>query len=156
MKIKIKNLGAIKQAEFTLGELTILCGGNNTGKTYATYALFGFLHSWRKDIPLHVPDKAIRHLLNVGSVELNVQDYINRVQEIIEEGCRNFTQRLPDIFASSPKYFTESQFAISLDPVDIQFNSAHNLDRTMRSSEDPTILYLQKRGISTGDYFTFG
>ena len=34
MKIAIKNLGAIKQAEFTLGELTIICGGNNTGKTY--------------------------------------------------------------------------------------------------------------------------
>ena len=43
MKIKIKNLGVGKQAEFTLGDLTIICGGNNTGKTYATYALFGFL-----------------------------------------------------------------------------------------------------------------
>jgi predicted ATPase len=43
MKIKIKNLGVLKQAEFTLGDLTIICGGNNTGKTYATYALFGFL-----------------------------------------------------------------------------------------------------------------
>jgi hypothetical protein len=28
MKIKVKNLGALKQAEFTLGELTIICGGN--------------------------------------------------------------------------------------------------------------------------------
>ena len=43
MEIKIKNLGVLKQAEFTLGDLTIICGGNNTGKTYATYALFGFL-----------------------------------------------------------------------------------------------------------------
>ncbi len=43
MKIKIKNLGVLKQAEFTLGDLTIICGGNNTGKTCATYALFGFL-----------------------------------------------------------------------------------------------------------------
>jgi predicted ATPase len=42
-EIKIKNLGVLKQAEFTLGDMTIICGGNNTGKTYATYALFGFL-----------------------------------------------------------------------------------------------------------------
>jgi predicted ATPase len=45
MKIKIKNLGVLKQAEFTLGDLTIICGGNNTGKTYASYALFGFFYT---------------------------------------------------------------------------------------------------------------
>jgi predicted ATPase len=48
MKVKIKNLGILKQAEFSLGDLTIICGGNNTGKTYATYALFGFLDTWRR------------------------------------------------------------------------------------------------------------
>jgi predicted ATPase len=48
MKVKVRNLGVLKQAEFTLGELTIICGGNNTGKTYATYALFGFLFTWRQ------------------------------------------------------------------------------------------------------------
>jgi len=47
MKISIKNLGPLKQAEFELGELTIICGYNNTGKTYATYAVFGFLSEWR-------------------------------------------------------------------------------------------------------------
>ena len=42
MKITLKNLGILKQAEFSLGDLTIICGENNTGKTYATYALYGF------------------------------------------------------------------------------------------------------------------
>ena len=46
MKIKVKNLGVLKQAEFELGDFTIICGENNTGKTYATYALFGFLSTW--------------------------------------------------------------------------------------------------------------
>lgn len=39
MKITVQNLGALKHATFELGNFTILCGGNNTGKTYATYAL---------------------------------------------------------------------------------------------------------------------
>ena len=43
MKISVENLGVLKQAEFELGDLTIICGSNNTGKTYATYALYGFL-----------------------------------------------------------------------------------------------------------------
>jgi predicted ATPase len=42
MLIKFQNLGALLQGEFELGEFTIICGKNNTGKTYATYALFGF------------------------------------------------------------------------------------------------------------------
>ncbi len=30
MKISVKNLGVLKQVEFELGELTPICGGNNT------------------------------------------------------------------------------------------------------------------------------
>ena len=120
MKISIKNLGAIKQAEFTLGELTIICGGNNTGKTYATYALFGFLSFWRDAFSIKVPDGDIRRLLNEGSVELDIQDYIGNAQSILKKGCAVFTEQLPHVFASSDKHFSESHFSVDLDSSDIQ------------------------------------
>ena len=44
MKISIENLGVLRKAEFELGELTLICGKNNTGKTYATYALLGLIY----------------------------------------------------------------------------------------------------------------
>ena len=50
MKISAENLGVLTRAEFELGDLTIICGKNNTGKTYATYALFGFLYDWRENL----------------------------------------------------------------------------------------------------------
>ncbi len=59
MKVKVKNLGVLKQAEFTLGDLTIICGGNNTGKTYATNALFGFLFTWRQIFFIEIKDDMI-------------------------------------------------------------------------------------------------
>ncbi len=120
MKISIKNLGAIKQAEFTLGELTIICGGNNTGKTYATYALFGFLSFWRDVFSIKVPYGDIRRLLNEGSVELDIQDYIGNAQSILKKGCAAFTEQLPHVFASSDKHFSESHFSVDLDSSDIQ------------------------------------
>ena len=43
MKFRFKNLGPIKQADLELGDLTIIAGRNNTGKTYLAYALYGFL-----------------------------------------------------------------------------------------------------------------
>ena len=43
MKFRFKNLGPIKEADLELGDLTIIAGRNNTGKTYLAYALYGFL-----------------------------------------------------------------------------------------------------------------
>ena len=41
-----KKLGPIDNAELELGDLTIIAGRNNTGKTYLVYALYGFLTTW--------------------------------------------------------------------------------------------------------------
>lgn len=46
MKFIFKNLGPIHEAELELGNLTIIAGRNNTGKTYVAYTLYGFLMSW--------------------------------------------------------------------------------------------------------------
>ena len=43
MKFTFKNLGPIKSAEMRLGQLTVIAGENNVGKTYLVYALYGFL-----------------------------------------------------------------------------------------------------------------
>ena len=59
MKISVENLGVLQQAEFELGDLTIICGSNNTGKTYATYALYGFLFDWRENLDVRIPGRQI-------------------------------------------------------------------------------------------------
>lgn len=41
-----KNIGPIENAELELGDLTIIAGRNNTGKTYLVYTLYGFLKTW--------------------------------------------------------------------------------------------------------------
>ncbi len=46
MKVTIKNLGAVREAEIELKPLTVFVGPNNTGKTWTAYivsAIFGFL-----------------------------------------------------------------------------------------------------------------
>jgi predicted ATPase len=43
MQFEFKNLGTIKEAQLEMGDLTIICGENNTGKTYLTYAVWGIL-----------------------------------------------------------------------------------------------------------------
>ena len=45
MKIHFKNIGPINEAELELGDLIIVAGQNNTGKTYLAYTLYG-LSKW--------------------------------------------------------------------------------------------------------------
>lgn len=44
MKVSLRKVGMLDEAEFEVGDLTIICGDNNTGKTYATYGLYGYLN----------------------------------------------------------------------------------------------------------------
>ncbi|RJP25405.1 MAG: hypothetical protein C4527_17195 [Candidatus Omnitrophota bacterium] len=120
MKIKVKNLGALKQAEFELGKITIICGENNTGKTYATYALFGFLSFWREAFAMVIPDQVVTSLLTEGTTHLDIHQYIQKADQILDEGCIVYTKQLPSYFASSEKNFETSEFHIKLDSHDIQ------------------------------------
>ena len=114
MKIHIENLGVLKQAEFELGDMTIICGGNNTGKTYATYALFGFLHNWAHRMDISIPDQQINDLLNNGTIRIHIAPYAKLQNSILKKACQRYTQDLPRIFASKENYFSNSKFQLEL------------------------------------------
>jgi AAA ATPase domain len=132
MKVKIKNLGALKQAEFSLGDLTIVCGYNNTGKTYATYALFGFLYTWRRMFSIQINDDKIEQLLADGVIRLALPEYIKQSEQIVTKGCQAYTQELPKIFAAPPKLFKKTDFQVILDILNISFKS--RFERTIGSA----------------------
>jgi ABC-type multidrug transport system ATPase subunit len=114
MKITIRNLGALKQAEFTLGEMTILCGGNNTGKTYATYALYGFLSTWREGLSVDVASKNVTELVTEGVTHIDINDYLKKFEWILLDGCEEYTKFLPIVFAAPKDKFKESSFAVTV------------------------------------------
>lgn len=126
MKIKIKNLGALKQAEFTLGDLTIICGSNNTGKTYATYALFGFLHTWKEILSIKINNDKINQLLADGIINIDIQEYVKQAESITLKACQAYTQQLPRIFAAPPERFKESGFEVKFDAKNISFANGYS------------------------------
>ena len=115
MKIKVKHLGALREAEFALGELTIICGGNNTGKTYATYALFGFLFTWRRMLSIQINDDKIDNLLADGVIRVDIQEYIKESEQMVIKACDRYTQELSKIFAAPIDKFKNTEFNISLE-----------------------------------------
>jgi hypothetical protein len=128
MKIKVKNLGVIKQAEFELGDLTIVCGANNSGKTYITYALFGFLETWQNLVSIDISRESIEQLLSKGTAIINLNVYTNNISSIIMNACKEYTNKLNRIFASPEKQFGNSIFELSLQE---NFKIANNFDSKM-------------------------
>ncbi len=135
MKVKIKNLGAIKQAEFTLGELTVVCGCNNTGKTYAAYALFGFLYLWRRFFSIDLSTNEIDQLFAEGAIHLDINAYVKQSKEITEKACQAYTQHLSKIFAASPEKFKETEFFVVLDEKDIRLKDVFEQRMSAASTE---------------------
>jgi len=121
MKIKVKNLGVLKQAEFTLGDFTIICGGNNTGKTYATYALYGFLSTWEEFLSIDISSDKIEQLLTDGVIHLDLQEYVGEIDRIVAKSCQLYTQILPRIFASQAELFKETEFQAIMDVKNLSF-----------------------------------
>jgi predicted ATPase len=164
MKIKVKNLGALKQAEFTLGDLTIICGYNNTGKTYATYALFGFLYTWRRIFSIEINDDRIEQLLADGVIRLDIQEYVKQFEQIVAKGCQAYTQELPKIFAASAERFKESEFLVKLDnkniPLESKFDwsisfgegSVFSITKSEDSTELVVTLVVEKEKVKIPDF----
>lgn len=135
MKVKVKNLGALKQAEFSIGELTIICGGNNTGKTYATYALFGFLKNWRNLFSIKIKQPKIDELLTTGVLHLDIQDYLDDADKIIAQGCQKYVSQLSNVFATSEDRFVNTSFSVSLDINKIRLFTKYKRNISASNSE---------------------
>lgn len=119
MKFSISNLGPIDSAEITLAPLTVLCGKNNTGKTYASYSLFCSLDFIRNAISFPVPDEAINDLLENGEIEIG----LNLSQEVLDAYFNMASKRacamIPIFFAAEPSHFKHSKLNLSVDTDDL-------------------------------------
>lgn len=121
MKIKVKNLGPIDEAEFELGDFTIICGNNNTGKTYLSYALDGFLETWKGRLTIELLEREKKALFATGSIEVDLNEYRNRAQKFVDGMCETYKIDLYDIFATKVGFFSETSFEVeipNLEPLD--------------------------------------
>jgi len=140
MKITFHNLGLLKKATFELGDLTIICGLNNTGKTYAAYALFGFLENWLRYLGTDVPTKKITQLFEDGVTRIDITQYTDIEDDILQKGCQNYTHHLSKIFASDSKYFSEAKFSLELDK-NVELTLRPSFERKLRSKKSELLSF---------------
>ena len=144
MKVSVENLGVLKQAEFELGDLTLICGDNNTGKTYATYALFGFLSNWRDLLIVDIPKAKIDALLKDGVARIDVRTLVEQASEIVGAACDRYVDELSTVFASRPDRFKPAKFRIVLDDTDFSQVTERAFDRRWKGATEDTLFSFTK------------
>ena len=148
MTVSVRNLGVLQQAEFELGDLTLICGDNNTGKTYATYALYGFLSRWRNLLSVAIPEPTIDALLKHGLTRIDIAHYAEQASEIIRIGCGEYQRDLSNIFASKRDHFERTEFRVILDEHALSSATERAFERRRSGFDNDTIFSFNK---STGD-----
>ena len=120
LTVQLKNIGILKQAEFSLGDLTIICGENNTGKTYAAYTLYGFLKSWDDFVQFPISDDHIQGLFTDGTLRIELTQYVKKVDQMLAKACKKYTEQLDKIFAASKGTFHNSEFDLQIEAINLR------------------------------------
>lgn len=101
LAFKFENIGPIKKAKLKLGDLTVIAGANNTGKTYIVYALYGFLKMLRHtgDFPWY------RWPPSIFKKRIPVYD----IQRVFRRAGERFSDSgVAMVFSSSQDYFPKA------------------------------------------------
>ncbi len=144
LKIHIKNLGILKHAEFSLGDLTLICGENNTGKTYIAGALYAFLNAWRGLTEFGMNNTQIQRLLTDGGIKIGLGGYAEKANRLLAEACKRYTNQLDEmVFAATEGRFHNSEFHIEIEAIDIRDKE---FKREMVISQERFLRYSKERG----------
>jgi len=116
MKFEFSNLGAIDEATVDLAPLTVICGKNNTGKTYITYAIHALLSSWRQLIGWQVSDDDMRILQSSGTVAIDMAvQFSSNWEEIRLKAGQNWKDYLPQALAAPPHRFKDTKLSFDFE-----------------------------------------
>lgn len=121
IKAKFKNIGPVQSADLELGELTIIAGQNNTGKTYLVYTLYGFLSSlsavvyeFGRAISPKVQEIA-NQIKQSGSASIDFMEYKTIRSLFVKRISSLFSsQFLHQVFSSPKKEFADARFSLGM------------------------------------------
>ena len=116
-RFEVKNLGTIRSGEFTQKPLTVFCGPNNSGKTWAMYSLYHFYR---------LLPRAVR--AEKSRVDRNPRTVVS-----LEKFNKYMSDSLGELFNTSPEELGNATF---------QFKTSGNWQEIVEKAGDPTCIFL--------------
>ena len=116
LHVVLQNFGILKYAEIDVDKLTVVCGKNNMGKTYATYAFYGFLDFWRRGFSWRPESALVRTLANDHQLTFTFDQLVELVLHAVNDASSLYSspETLSEVFGSDSDFFSGSVFKLSL------------------------------------------
>ena len=123
MKFNFERLGGIDKGMVELGDLTIICGPNNMGKTYISYAIYGLLRHFKQWIDLSVSREYLERLRREGTLLIELKVYQEKLADYIRKASSEFSQSLPNYFNVPEDFFQNAKAEFSHDQLTFDFTN---------------------------------
>ena len=108
--MRIQNLGPISDAHFELNDGLIFLGPNNSGKTYVSYALYGFFKSIFTNRYKLISEDEFLELISKKELKVEKKELSTRfLNQMIKYLEKNKDEILSKTFKVSQDYFSESE-----------------------------------------------
>ena len=111
-KFTFKNFGPIIDADVEIKPLTILCGPNNSGKTYISYAIYGFLNGWTESLPFSKVLGLRKKISEFNKYDLKFDDLENKFNDALSLKAEEFTKSLGEVFNTNEEIFANASISI--------------------------------------------
>lgn len=122
MKVKLKNIGLVKDGEYEIKNLNIFCGDNNTGKTWAIYVFYGFLDFIQSHTKVrsfkpknrNALKKAIKLPQLSKNLELSIELNQNLLDEFLSVYCNEYSspENLSQVLAAPEQLFADTSISV--------------------------------------------
>lgn len=113
MKITFQDLGALACGELELKPFTIIAGANNSGKTYVSYSLWGFLQLWGNFVSFSSLRNEIFHgLAERGEAEISTAKLVEHARQALVTGCEGYSRAIHRVLAGTEKHFEKTKFEV--------------------------------------------
>ncbi|MCE5305668.1 MAG: AAA family ATPase [Chloroherpetonaceae bacterium] len=144
MKFTFENFGYIDKGEITPGNLTIIAGENNMGKTYISYTIYSLLYSLHNREGIPIDDELSKQLLETRKISINLEEYSHDFFEIIQKISANFSQHIYDIFSVEKGIFTNTIINLEINEYIFPLNKTE--EGTIDISTQDKVKYIKEKG----------
>jgi len=116
LKLKFRNLGPVRAGQIELGKrLTLFCGENSMGKTYANYSIHGLLHNV-SDFSFDFMKTYLHEIKETGTCHIDLKQFLEEnFDNLINEIENAYSNALPLIFCTENDFFEESNISLIFD-----------------------------------------
>jgi len=144
MKFKFEQLGPLHQAEVELADLTIICGENNTGKTYVTNSLYALMVAWQQLLAWDLSEEDMLKLHNEGFISINLQkEIVENWDTILQQTMTRLAKNLHEFLATPPERFNDTKFSLTAPITSDWINKG--IDDGLNSSKGKRLVSIKKQ-----------